>query len=106
MANKDLNASCSICPGKCIWNSHFNNPYRFELYQEDETRTSEEMKKRYEKARNDGKTALNLAELLKKDFEKTQMTVYGMIGNARKAIERLEQIALKPNPLSLLIILN
>ncbi|CAF0939829.1 unnamed protein product [Rotaria sordida] len=101
MVNKGLNASCSICPGKCIWNSHFNNTYRFELYQEDETRTSEEMKKRYEKARNDGKTALNLAELLKKDFEKTQMTVYGMIGNARKAIERLEQIALKPNPLSI-----
>jgi hypothetical protein len=102
MNNQTTFATCTVCPDKCIWNSHCNNPYQFELYQEQETRTIEDMKKRYQQATQDGKTKLNIFEALKNDFQQTQKEVYRMIGRARQAIVRLEQIALKPNPLSII----
>lgn len=100
MNNHTASATCTVCPDKCIWNQHYNNSYQFELYQEKETRTIEDMKKRYQQATQDGKTKLNIFEALKNDFQETQREVCRMIGRARKAIIRLEQIALKPNPLS------
>ncbi|CAF3803842.1 unnamed protein product, partial [Adineta steineri] len=100
MNNHTISATCTVCPDKCPWNSHYNNPYQFELYQEKETRTVEDMKKRYQQAAKDGKTKLNIFEALKLDFQETQREVCRMIGRARRAIMRLEQIALKPNPLS------
>ncbi len=30
------NASCTVCPGKCGWRKHVNNPYYFELYEQEE----------------------------------------------------------------------
>ncbi len=38
------NAKCRVCPGGCHWSRHFNNPYRFELYKEDEERTQDNLK--------------------------------------------------------------
>jgi hypothetical protein len=93
-------ATCIVCPDKCSWNSHVNNTYQFELYQEKETRTIEDMKKRYQQATQDGKTKLNIFEALKNDFQETQKEVCRMIGRARQAIVRLDEIALRPNPLS------
>jgi hypothetical protein len=102
MDAKNENSKCTVCPDKCIWNSHVNNAYKFELYQDSEIRTSEDMKERYQKARKDGTTTQNICEILKNDFKETQMNVCKMIGRARIAIERLEQIALRPNPLSVI----
>ena len=36
-------ARCRLCPGGCHWTEHVNNPYYFELYQEDEERTQEDL---------------------------------------------------------------
>jgi hypothetical protein len=101
MDTKDQNSKCSVCSDKCSWTLHTNNCYRYELYQEDEIRTVEDMKKRYQKAKTDGTAAQDIYESLKNDFKKTQMKVYSMIGRAQQAIERLDQIALKPNPLTI-----
>jgi hypothetical protein len=100
MTPKNQNAQCSVCPDKCSWTLHVNNCYRYELYEENEIRTIEDMKERYQKAQLDGKAIQDLYESLKNDFKKTQTKVYGMIHGAQQAIERLDQIALKPNPLT------
>ena len=39
-----------MCPGKCTWRKHVNNPYFFELYQEDEVRTQDDLKRNYAEA--------------------------------------------------------
>ena len=43
-------ASCMVCPGgTCQWTQHVNNPYRCDMYQEDEERTQEELRQKYVK---------------------------------------------------------
>ncbi|CAF2743275.1 unnamed protein product [Rotaria sp. Silwood2] len=102
MNRKDpQNAQCTVCPDKCSWNSHINNCYCYTLYQEDEIRTNEDMRQRYLAAKTDSETIQNICEGLKNDFRKTKIKVYGMINCAREAIVRLDQIALKPNPLTI-----
>jgi ABC-type multidrug transport system fused ATPase/permease subunit len=101
MNNKTKNATCAVCPDKCSWKSHTNCCYRFELYQEDENRTLEDMKQRYEKAKMEEKTAQDMYEAAEKEYKATQNKVYDMIDRARQALERLDQIALKPNPLTI-----
>ena len=32
-------AKCRVCPNKCFWRQHMNNPYYFEWYEETETKT-------------------------------------------------------------------
>jgi hypothetical protein len=101
MNKKTRNSTCTVCPDKCSWNSHVNNCYRYELYQEDENRTFEDMKQRYQKAKMEGKTAQDMYEAAKNEYKATQNKVYDMIDRARQALERLDQIALKPNPLTI-----
>ena len=43
----EQDATCRVCPGKCSWREHVCNPYKFEIYQETETRTSNELKDKY-----------------------------------------------------------
>ena len=46
------NAKCGVCIGKCSWGNHRNNRYRFELYIVNVTKTSDELKKEYEFAKD------------------------------------------------------
>ena len=41
---------CTACPGKCHYRSHENQPYYFEERQVEETRTSEELRQRFNDA--------------------------------------------------------
>ena len=53
MRGDESNATCTVCPHRCSWRYHFLNPYYFELYEEIETRRSEELYTRYCKAKSD-----------------------------------------------------
>ena len=44
----DTDSTCSNCPGKCSWKHHVNNSYRFELYDDYETTTLQEIKNLYD----------------------------------------------------------
>ena len=102
MDSETVNSKCTACPDKCVWKSHVNNTYRFELYQDSENRTSDDMMKRYRQAKQDGTATYKVCQILQEEFKQTQEKVYEMISIAKKAITRLEEIALKPNPLSVI----
>ena len=93
-------AACTVCPGKCSWQQHVNNPKRYEMYSEKEVRTYEDLKKRYHIAL-EGKGAKE-AIVKKITAEKRQLEkdVFTCIQKAHSCIQNLEKIALKPNPLS------
>ena len=94
------NAECGVCPQKCSWRVHKNNPYRFELYQEYETRTSKELRKRYESAMSNKEQLEGVIENMKKELDTLNMAVFRKLEQARRSIEHLQQIALKPNYLT------
>ena len=43
----DTNGQCTACPLRCSWQMHRQNPYRYEIYTEEETRDLEELLRRY-----------------------------------------------------------
>ena len=94
------NATCKVCVGRCTWRKHFNNGYTFEFYEEMETRTSQELYERYTEA----KTAKDKLEYIigemEKELQDLQRVVLYNIRRARECLQHLDEIALKPNPLT------
>ena len=91
---------CRVCPGKCPWFLHFNQDYRFELYSEPETRTFLEMKERFQCTSEETVTLEQLVQKLEEEVISVQMVAFCLITEAQESLERLQEIALRPNPLS------
>ena len=79
---------------------HKNNPYRFELYQDYETRTSDELKTRYESAMSSKEQLECVIENMKKELDTMNVAVLRKIEQVRRSVLRLQEIALKPNYLT------
>lgn len=91
---------CMVCPSRCVWNVHKNMTYRFEIQTITKTKTAEELKARYEAASGEKLTAEQLVKNVIDDFESVQLQVIFYTDLVRKSLDRLKEIALKPNPLS------
>ncbi|CAM4575090.1 unnamed protein product [Leuciscus chuanchicus] len=91
---------CTVCPGKCAWNVHFNQKYKWEYVPEKRKETYQDLKKRYEAAHGQVMSKEKIFEELEKEFEVVQDIVTRLIESSQKCLERLQEIALKPNPLS------
>ena len=94
------NGKCTICPGHCIWNVHKNFPYIFEIVRETVKKPSAELKARYEDAKGKKLSAAQLIQEVLADFKNIQVKVIGLTERVRMSIQLLQEIALKPNPLS------
>ena len=93
-------AQCTVCPGKCYWNMHVNNPYRFELYQDRETKTSEDLKQRFHDARGGKLQVENMIAKLNQGLDDWYQELLILIRRTQEILKRLQDIALKPNPLT------
>ncbi|CAG0889139.1 unnamed protein product [Darwinula stevensoni] len=93
---------CQICPWKCAWDEHVNSKYRFKIYVEDEMHTFTNLQKRYEAAVGKRLSTKDVLNTLIKDFNQERAKVYEHTKKAHECLQILDQIALKPNPLSIL----
>ncbi|KAI7796630.1 hypothetical protein IRJ41_002895 [Triplophysa rosa] len=91
---------CQVCPGKCVWNVHFNQAYKWDYVTEKKKETYQELKRRYEEAHGEVMSKEQIFQKLEKEFEDVQIIVFQLIENSQNSLERLQEIALKPNPLS------
>ncbi|XP_068076385.1 uncharacterized protein [Danio rerio] len=91
---------CTVCPGKCVWNVHFNQKYKWDYVKEKRKETYQELKKRYEEAHGEVMTKEKIFAELENELEIVQNIVTGLIEASQKSLEHLQEIALKPNPLS------
>ena len=92
--------SCTVCPEKCIWNLHANQPYRWEYVQEKQATSSDAIKKKYEDELKKKLTAEELIKVLEKDVEDNEKIVLNRVDIVTRCIKRLDEIALRPNPFS------
>ncbi|XP_068423959.1 uncharacterized protein [Clinocottus analis] len=94
------NGYCTECSGKCYWTQHFNQKYRWEYKEVKETRTSDDLKKNFLKA-SQAKTPFEaIMENLTAKYELVQSEVVKLMQSSAECLNRLKEIALKPNPLS------
>ena len=91
---------CTVCPQRCRWNRHVSNPWWFEVTEETEERTYDELKQRYDEATQ----AKSRVQVMVANIQATIRSTYdesvGLLVRARQTLQRLDEIALKPNPLS------
>ena len=91
---------CNVCPQKCHWQNHSNTPYYFEYYDEIEERTYDDLKKRYETAQSDKNKSQSMIASNESILTLLQAKVFSLVDLIRTSIHRLDEIALRPNPLS------
>ena len=96
----DAYGQCTVCPGNCMWSRHVSNPYRFEFYEEEEVRTSAELKDRYDTAVEGKSRAEAMIGYIKEELSTLEILELKQVDKARRSLVRLDEIALKPNPLS------
>ncbi|XP_067865877.1 uncharacterized protein [Heterodontus francisci] len=99
-ASMDGNGNCTACPNKCIWSVHYNQKYRFEYKTRKEKRTYNQLKEKYEKASGEKMSQQKIMEQLQQELADVQDVVLELIEKSSQSILRLEEIALRPNPLS------
>ena len=93
-----LTGECRICPRKCHWSEHKNCPSLIKYAAVTETRTVEDLKKKYHKAVKEKATSEKIIKSLEKFFQKVHVEVLTMIKKAQQSLRRLDDIALKPIP--------
>ncbi len=99
-AAMDNNGYCTVCANKCHWTSHSNTPFRYVNKTIIENKTSQELKQKYDKAIK-GKTRVqSMIKGIENTLAETAEDVFQMIQQVHKSLHRLEEIALKPNPLT------
>ena len=91
---------CRLCDGNCHWTAHKNTGERFELAHKMEPRTHKDLKEKYESA-SSGKSALeNMIASHQRQLEEAHSELHEMVDEARQCLVKLDEIALKPNPLT------
>ena len=91
---------CKVCPCKCSWDTHVNNGYRIETHTVMEVRTYEHLKQRYDQAKSGKFAKENIIKKMEVELRELHQVVLSMVQEARRSLNRLKQIALKPDPLT------
>ncbi|XP_074544326.1 verrucotoxin subunit beta-like isoform X2 [Halichoeres trimaculatus] len=91
---------CTVCPGKCIWSVHFIQKYKWDYKDVTVVQTVEELKKKYDSAKQAKSSVEALIGKLKAEYKAVQAEVEKLMEGSTKCLNRLKEIALRPNPLS------
>ncbi|XP_033991875.1 uncharacterized protein LOC117487295 [Trematomus bernacchii] len=92
--------NCTQCKGKCPWNKHVNQKYRWGYKEVKEKQTFEDLKQKYHVASKAKGTVQEVIDKLKVEYQCHQTEVTEIMQRAAECLNRLGEIALKPNPLS------
>ena len=103
--NKDqcvamTDGNCRICPANCYWDVHKNMKFRYEHTWKKEQRTVQELLDRYNIAQQGKIDKESAIKAIEDDINQHAVMLIDMIREAQQHVERLEEIALKPNPIS------
>jgi GTPase SAR1 family protein len=92
--------NCKICPGKCFWRRHENQPFYWDFKEIEETRTLEEIRAKYADATTKKASAESILSKTRTMYKEIQAELQKHVENARRYVNRLAEIAARPNPLS------
>ncbi|XP_065894951.1 uncharacterized protein [Dysidea avara] len=94
------NAHCTVCPNKCFWQQHVNNPYRFEIYTVTEERTSENLHKKYKTALQGKNKVEKMVQQLNYYLQTVENDLISKVTELEQALQRLNKISLKQSSLT------
>ena len=91
---------CNVCPGKCRWRRHSNVPYLIEYQTINEKITLKELKEKYDMAVSGRSRVESMITKLQDEYRKLRVKVVTNMYEVRLCLHRLDEIALKSNPLT------
>lgn len=94
------NGYCTVCVGKCEWSNHKNSKYYFAYTKVKVTKTYTEMKDKYERAKGAKMDHQTFIDRLQHDVDDLFRNVKIQTIKMNQCKNRLEEIALRPDPLS------
>ncbi|XP_058873352.1 uncharacterized protein LOC117404269 [Acipenser ruthenus] len=96
-----IRGSCRVCPGECNYSNHLlQQTFKWGPVIKKEKRTYENLKKQYEEAMGKKMSAEEIVKTLEQEFSAVKDKVLGLIEQLSKSLSRLQEIALRPNPLT------
>ena len=95
-----INGKCIVCQGKCDWFHRHNNPFYFKVRTVTEVTTLRNLKEKYYKAVQEKSQQETMMVTLESELAKVKSQVRNMVISLRTSINRLDQIALRRNPLT------
>ena len=100
MDGQGHNSVCTVCPKKCHWTEHHNNPNRFEHYTERVIKTYENLKRLHNVAVTGKDAAIQLLRHILTNVVQTEISIFELMIDGRKKMNLLQEIALRPNYLT------
>ena len=94
----DPNGRCRIC--SCSWNVHFNQKYRYEMVKEKVKRSSDAIRRQYQGAAAETLSNEQLLDKIQKEIDNYEGQLVALVNDTYPCIRRLNEIALKPHPVS------
>lgn len=88
---------CKSCPLKCKWDLHLNQNYHWIFQDVTETRTYEEILKKYEQAVQHKLSTEGVLQALECELEQIKYDLKSDINTITACLQRLDQIALRPD---------
>ncbi|KAF3698534.1 Neoverrucotoxin subunit alpha [Channa argus] len=85
---------CTVCPGKCYWNVHFIQKFRWDHKNVTDKQKVKELKEKYLKA------AEALTEKLRAEHDLVHIELKNQLENSADVLNRLKEEAQKPDPLT------
>ena len=96
----DRNGNCTVCKGKCHWHHHSSDSYYFEVATVKEITILGELKKKYDTALSCKTRQEDRVRILEKKVTTVKSQVMRMMHVICQSLIKLDEIALKPNPLA------
>ena len=91
---------CTVCPGRCHYRSHENQPYYYEERRVEETRTSEELKQRFNDATERYDHSEKVVSTLKQRISDVKEDILVKVKKSYEIIQQLNEISLNANHMS------
>ena len=106
-ASDENKNKCSVMDSKgryricsCSWNVHFNQKYRYEMVKEKVKRSSDAIRRQYQGAAADTLSNEQLLDKIQKEIDNYEGQLVALVNKTYHCIGRLQEIALKPHPVS------
>lgn len=97
----DENGYCRVCEDKCIWSKHANTPYVISYVLVMVKQTYAEKLKKYKDASGKLPNQKQLLEKMGDELDALTKNIEDMMDIVKDCNERLDAIALRPNPLTM-----
>lgn len=93
----DKDGLCRVCPLKCQWDLHLNQGFYWIFEDVQQTRTSDEIRNKYETALQQKLSTEDILQALQAELEQIHDGLKQDIDEITECLQRLDQIALRPD---------